>query len=94
MTYYVYILASQFNGTLYIGLTNYLERRALQHKMGETKGFTSKYGIKNLVYYEEYDNSEEAFLRERILKKWKRQWKINLFKESNPLWKDLAADWY
>jgi putative endonuclease len=91
--FYVYILASKKNGTLYTGFTNDLTRRTIEHKLKYTPGFTSKYGVDKLVYYEEFDNSYEAFERERRLKKWPRAWKIRLIEKENPEWKDLAEDW-
>ena len=93
-TYYVYILASQKNGTLYIGMTNILERRLYEHKNKSVKGFTSKYGVNKLVYFEEYNSYQEAILRETQMKKWKREWKINLIEKDNPLWIDLSKDWF
>jgi putative endonuclease len=75
-TYYVYILASKRNGTLYIGVTNDLVRRVYEHKNDLVEGFTKKYGIHLLVYYEQYNNAESAIQRERQMKKWNRQWKI------------------
>ncbi len=79
---------------LYIGFTNYLERRIKEHKTKQVKGFTYKYNLSKLVYFEEFENSFEAFQRERQMKKWKRQWKLNLINEMNPEWKDLSKDWY
>ena len=92
-TFYVYILANKRNGTIYIGMTNELERRIAEHKQKMVKGFTSKYGIDKLVYYEEYDNYNEAFIRERRLKKWNRIWKIELIEKLNPNWDDLSLEW-
>ncbi len=92
--YYVYILANKRNGTLYIGFTSNLTRRVLEHKTAELKGFTSKYGVNKLMYFEEHNSSYEAFRRERQMKKWKRAWKIRLIEEQNPYWNDMAADWY
>jgi len=92
-TYYVYILASNRNGTIYIGFTNDLERRIGEHKSKTAYGFTFKYGVNQLVYFEKYDSSFEAFNRERQLKKWKRNWKIKLIEEFNSEWKDLAEYW-
>ena len=91
--YYVYILASKKNSVLYIGFTNDLSRRMKEHKSKVIKGFTSKYNVEKLVYFEEYGNSNDAFLRERQLKKWKRLWKIELFEKENPEWNDLSIDW-
>ena len=92
--YYVYILASQKNGTLYIGMTNDLQQRVYQHKIGIKKGFTQKYGVSILVYFEEFQQVEQAIERENNLKKWKRAWKLKLIEEENPNWDDLAKDWY
>jgi len=88
-SYYVYILASRKNGTLYIGVTNDLVRRAYDHKSNVIQGFTEKYGVHNLVYYESYTDDRDALTREKRLKKWKRQWKINLIETKNPDWIDL-----
>jgi putative endonuclease len=92
--YYIYILASQKNGTLYIGVTNDLERRVLEHKQKVNEGFTSKYNINLLVYFESFQYINDAILREKRLKKWNRQWKINLIEEENKEWNDLSEDWY
>ena len=89
MSYYVYILASKRNGTLYIGVTNDLIRRVYEHKNGLIEGFTKKYSVKNLVYYEQTNDVREAILREKRLKKWNRDWKIKLIEKMNPDWKDL-----
>ena len=86
----VYILASQPRGTLYIGVTSDLMKRLWQHRSGETGGFTSRYGVHRLVRYEVFGNMEKAILREKQLKRWHRQWKINLIEEDNPDWQDLA----
>lgn len=93
-TYYVYILASRRNGTLYIGVTNDLQRRVWQHKQGVVPGFTKKYGVKLLVYFETFTDIGEAIHRENLLKKYKREWKMNLIQRENVEWRDLAADWY
>ena len=90
--YYVYILASQRNGTLYIGVTNDLGRRINEHKNGLIEGFTRKYNVKILVHYEATDTIEGALNREKSLKKWSRKWKLNLIESENPKWKDLAED--
>ncbi len=90
--YYVYILASKPNGTLYIGVTNNLIRRTLQHKNNLAEGFTRRYSVHTLVYYEQYNDVESALLREKQMKKWNRQWKINKIREQNPDWKDLFED--
>ncbi|MGH7807735.1 MAG: GIY-YIG nuclease family protein [Thermodesulfobacteriota bacterium] len=88
-TYYVYIMASKKDGTLYIGITNNLIRRAHEHKNDLVEGFTKKYGIHNLVYYEQHNDIYTAIDREKKLKKWNRQWKINLIEKHNPNWKDF-----
>ena len=92
--YYVYILASKIRGTLYIGITNDLQRRVYEHKMGIQKGFTQKYGVNKLMYFEVFQNVEEAIDREKNMKKWKRNWKIELIEKENKPWLDLAKDWY
>lgn len=92
--YYIYILASNKNGTLYIGVTNDLERRILEHKQKINVGFTSKYNVNILVYFESFQYINDAILREKRLKKWNRQWKINLIEEENKEWNDLSEDWY
>jgi putative endonuclease len=91
-TYYVYILASKRNGTLYIGVTNDLARRVSEHKNGLADGFTKKYGVKTLVYFEVFPDINEAIARETRLKKYKREWKMNLIQEHNREWRDLAMD--
>jgi putative endonuclease len=89
-TYYVYIMASQRNGTLYIGVTNDLVRRVSEHRDGMVPGFTKKFGVKLLVYYEVFDDVHAAIHRETQLKKYKREWKLNLIQQRNVEWKDLA----
>ena len=90
--YYVYILASRKNGTLYIGVTNNLLKRVYEHKNNLIGGFTQKYSVHNLVYYEEHNNIGKAITREKQIKKWKRQWKIELIEKFNPPWKDLYCE--
>jgi putative endonuclease len=90
--YYIYILASQKNGTLYIGVTGDFAKRVYEHKNNLIKGFTKKYSVHNLVYYEEYGEINEAITREKRIKKWNRQWKIKLIEKLNPDWKDLYND--
>ena len=90
--YYVYILTSKRNGTLYIGVTNNLIRRIYEHKNGLIKGFTNKYSVHKLVYYQQCENVESAIQREKQLKVWHRSWKIRLIEETNPEWKDLYDD--
>ncbi len=87
--YYVYLLSSQKNGTLYIGVTSNLIRRIREHKEGKVEGFTKKYKIDKLVYYEVYGEVGMALYREKQLKKWKREWKLDLVEKENPNWKDL-----
>ncbi len=91
--YYVYILASKQNGTLYIGMTDDLERRMREHKAKEVNGFTKKHSIDKLMYFETFENSYEAFKRERQMKKWLRKWKLELIEKENPNWHDLAKNW-
>ena len=88
-SYYVYILASKRNGTLYIGVTSDLVKRVYEHKKGFIGGFTKKYNVHKLVYYEETADVNSAIRREKQLKKWKRQWKIELIEKMNPHWRDL-----
>ena len=88
-TYYVYILASKRNGTLCIGVTNDFARRVWEHREGLAEGFTKKYGVKSLVYYEAFDDINAAIEREKRLKKYKREWKINLIQQHNVEWRDL-----
>ena len=88
-TFYVYIMASRKNGTLYIGVTNDLIRRVYEHKNDLAEGFTKRYRIHKLVYYEVTENSYSAIAREKSLKKWNRAWKIRLIEKHNPDWKDL-----
>ena len=87
--YYVYILASKRNGTLYIGVTNNLVKRIYEHKNNLAKGFTEKYKIHDLVYYEQHQEINQAILREKQMKKWKRQWKLAAIEKINPQWSDL-----
>jgi putative endonuclease len=87
--YSVYILASERNGTLYVGVTNDLVRRVWQHKQKDVPGFTKRYGVDKLVWFESGNSIESAIAREKQIKHWNREWKINLFRESNPNWDDL-----
>jgi putative endonuclease len=89
--YYVYIMTSTTQ-RLYIGVTNNLERRTFEHKQGLTRGFTSKYKIHRLVYYEYFNDVRYAIQREKQLKGWRRQRKINLIESINPQWRDLVSD--
>ncbi len=90
--YFVYILASD-SGTLYIGVTNNLERRVSEHQQGLIKGFTSKYQCTKLVFYENFSDIKQAINREKVLKGWIRKKKEELIKTVNPGWKDLSAEW-
>jgi putative endonuclease len=92
MSFYVYILASQRNGTLYIGSTDDLWRRATEHKAHSLGGFTAKYDVTRLVWFEEHETRESAFIRERRMKEWRRVWKLRLIEEGNPDWRDLFED--
>lgn len=85
-------MASKKNGTLYIGVTNNLVRRVYEHKEGLIEGFTKKYNVKNLVYYEIYNEMYEAIKREKAMKKWLRNWKIELIEKTNPDWVDLYEE--
>ncbi len=87
---YLYILASKRNGTLYIGITNDIIRRVGEHKLKLIDGFTKKYNVDLLVYYEIFNDVNEAILREKRLKKWNRDWKIRLIESINPNWEDLT----
>jgi putative endonuclease len=92
MAYYVYILASGRNGTLYVGMTNELARRVYEHKQGVVDGFTKKYEVHYLVYYETFDEMVDALSRERRVKRWLRRWKLDLIEKNNPSWRDLYDD--
>ena len=85
----VYILASGRNGTLYIGVTSDLVKRIWQHKNDIIVGFTQRYKVKNLVYYEQHETADSAIHREKRLKEWKRSWKLSLIEQFNPQWHDL-----
>jgi putative endonuclease len=89
--YYVYILASQRNGTLYVGVSNDIMRRTWEHKNGLVEGFTGKYGVHTLVWYELHDDINVAIAREKRLKRWNRAWKISLIEKDNSGWNDLYA---
>lgn len=90
--YYVYILASQRNGTLYVGVTSNIEKRVYEHKNSLAEGFTKKYKVHLLVHVEMFDNPEDAIKREKQLKAWKRKWKLNLIEVNNPDWNDLYQE--
>ncbi len=89
---FVYILASRRNGTLYVGATSDLVSRITQHKKGAIPGFTRKYDVKRLVWYEAHEDIGEAIIRERRIKNWKRKWKLELIEKENPNWRDLFFD--
>jgi len=89
MAYYVYLLASKKHGTLYLGVTNDLVRRVHEHRTKAVAGFTKRYDVDKLVWFEIYDDALTAIAREKELKKWRRDWKIRLIEESNPEWVDL-----
>jgi putative endonuclease len=90
--FYVYILAKARNSTFYVGVTSNLVKRIGEHKNDINCDFTTKYGVKTLVYYEGHNSAEQAILREKRLKKWNRVWKMRLIEEANPEWKDLYKD--
>jgi putative endonuclease len=92
-TYAVYIMTNYLETSLYIGVTSNLQKRVWEHKNEVVEGFTKKYNVNKLVYYELTDSIESAINREKQLKRWHRQWKINLIKEMNPEFKDLSLDW-
>jgi putative endonuclease len=87
--YFVYILASKLGGTLYVGVTSNLVRRIFEHKSGVVEGFTERYRVHHLVYFEQFDDIENAIRREKRIKKWNRSWKVRLIEETNPNWTDL-----
>jgi len=87
--YYVYIMASKKDGVLYIGVTNDLSRRISEHRQGNIKGFSKKYHVKKLVYYESTSDIESSIKREKQFKKWNREWKIKLIEKDNPNWSDI-----
>ncbi|MBA2399142.1 MAG: GIY-YIG nuclease family protein [Bradyrhizobium sp.] len=89
MAYYVYILASRKDGAIYVGVTNDIVRRVYEHRIKAVPGFTSKYNITQLVWFEIYDDPTSAISREKELKKWKRSWKTQLIEAQNPRWEDL-----
>jgi putative endonuclease len=90
--YYVYVLTNSNNNVLYIGMTNNLERRVFEHKNKLVEGFTEKYNLTKLVYYEVTGDVQSAISREKQIKNWHREWKINFINESNPEWKDLSSE--
>ena len=88
----VYLLASRRNGTLYLGVTSDLAARIYQHREGVLPGFTRDYGVKRLVWFEQHATVDEAILREKRIKKWRRAWKLELIEQGNPNWRDLAEE--
>ena len=92
--YYVYLLSNKPYGTLYTGVTSNLLQRIYQHKNGFVDGFSKKYALHHLVYYEVHSDIHEAILREKRIKRWHRQWKINLIEQTNPQWINLEKDLY
>ena len=92
LAYYVYLLASQRNGTLYCGVTNDLIRRVWEHKEGLTDGFSKKYGVKMLVWFETHEDINAAITREKQIKEWRRDWKLEMIEKTNPYWRDLYPE--
>jgi putative endonuclease len=90
--FYVYILTNERNGTLYIGVTNDLVRRVFEHKQDVVPGFTKRYGLHDLVYFEHFEDPAKAIQREKTMKFWPRQWKLRKIEEMNPTWRDLYED--
>lgn len=91
-SYFVYILASHRNGTLYVGVTNDLVRRVGEHREGKVPGFTKKYGVTMLVWFEQHQYVNDAILREKRIKRWLRAWKLEMIEKMNPQWRDLYLD--
>lgn len=92
--WYIYIMNNKPNGVIYIGVTDNIDERVKEHKLKVyPKSFTSKYNCDKLIYLEEFENGEEASIRERQFKKWKREWKIKLIEEINPSWMDISINW-
>jgi putative endonuclease len=89
MAFWVYVLASRPRGTLYVGVTNDLIRRVYEHREGLVRGFTKRYGVKRLVYFEQHDTAVAAIQREKNIKHWSREWKIDLILSQDPQWRDL-----
>ena len=92
MPYYVYLMANKKDGTLYLGVTSDLVRRVYQHKTKAVRGFTSRYGLDRLVWFEIHENPLAAIEREKKIKKWRREWKVKLIEQDNPMWRDLYAE--
>jgi len=89
---WVYIMTNRPNGALYVGVTNDIARRAFEHRIGFIEGFTRRYGLRRLVFYEFYEDIESAIQRERNMKHWPRAWKIRLILDANPEWRDLYEE--
>jgi putative endonuclease len=89
LPFYVYLLASRRHGTLYLGITNDLVRPVHEHKSGGIPGFTSRYAVNRLVWFETYEDPANGISRDKAIKKWRRDWKIRLIEEQNPDWRDL-----
>lgn len=89
MAFYVYLLAGDRNGTLYVGVTKDIVRRICEHKIKAVRGFTKQYGVDRLMWFEAYDDPTNAIAREKEIKKWRRAWKLRLIEQSNPQWVDL-----
>jgi putative endonuclease len=92
MSFWVYILTSRRNGTLYVGMTENLVQRVWMHRNGALPGFTQRHGVKTLVWYEQHETREAAITRERQIKKWNRAWKLQMIERLNPSWRDLYDD--
>ena len=92
MPYYVYLLAGRHNGTLYCGVTNDLVRRVWEHKEGLADGFSKKYGVKMLVWFETHEDINAAITREKQIKEWRRDWKLEMIEKTNPYWRDLYPE--
>ncbi len=92
MTGFVYILANKRNGTLYVGVTNDLRRRVFEHKSGIVPGFTKRYGVNRLVWFEQHELVTAAIRKEKLIKSWPRRWKLNKIEEANPSWNDLYEE--
>lgn len=90
--YYVYMMTNRKDGTLYIGVTSDLVRRVFEHREGAITGFTKRYNLTRLVYFEAFDDPENAILREKRMKKWERKWKVELIERDNPDWRDLYPE--
>ena len=90
--FFVYMLASKINGTIYIGVTSDLPKRVWEHKNKVVEGFTEKYDVNKLVWFEAHENAESAIRREKQMKEWKREWKVKRIVEMNPEWRDLYDD--